>query len=212
MIHFLQGFLIGFALAAPVGPVGLLCIRRSIAHGRLAGFLTGLGAAFADGVLGLIAALGLTAITTFVARHASVFQLTGGLFMLVMGLITLRSRPTPRAGETPEVSRLSTARLSKVMLATFAIAVLNPPTITACLGIFTSFAVDLHTAGTRQAFVLVLGIFLGSTAWWLILSSLAHTLGRRLKSGGLRIIDLSAGALIIAFGLWQLGRLVWNQG
>ncbi|HWA07828.1 MAG TPA: LysE family transporter [Opitutaceae bacterium] len=204
MIHFLQGFLIGFALAAPVGPVGLLCIRRSIAHGRLAGFLSGLGAAFADGILGLVAALGLTTITGFVARHTFAFQLSGGLFMLAMGAIMLRAHA---ARPSPEVDRLSTAQLSTVMLSTFAIAVLNPPTITACLGIFTSFAADLHTAGRGEAFLLVLGIFLGSTAWWLILSGAASALGRRLKTGSLRIIDLAAGGIIAAFGLWQLARL-----
>jgi threonine/homoserine/homoserine lactone efflux protein len=211
MIHLLQGFLIGFALAAPVGPVGLLCIRRSIAHGRLAGFLTGLGAAFADGLFGLAAVLGLAAVTAFVARHAVAFQLTGGLFLLLMGLATLRERTGLRADNSPDVTRLSGARLSSVFLSTFVIAVLNPATITACLGIFTSFAVDLHTAGMRQAFLLVLGVFLGSAAWWLILSSAASAFGRRLRGGGLRFIDLSAGTLIAAFGLWQLSRLVWNQ-
>lgn len=211
MIHFLQGFLIGFALAAPVGPVGLLCIRRSIADGRLAGFLAGLGAAFADGLFGLAAVLGLAAVTAFVARHGAAFQLTGGVFLLLMGLAMLRSRPDPRAGDSSPVDRLSTIRLSKVFLSTFAIAVLNPATITACLGIFTGFAADLRTAGTAQAFLLVLGVFLGSSAWWLILSSAASAFGRRLKGGGLRIIDLSAGTVIAAFGLWQLGRLAFGH-
>lgn len=208
MIHLLQGFLIGFALAAPVGPVGLLCIRRSIAQGRLAGFLTGLGAAFADGLFGLAAVLGLAAVTALVARHAGAFQFTGGLLLLLMGLALLRAQPGPGAGDSPDAARLSAARLSTVFLSTFVIAVLNPATIAACLGIFTSFAADLHTAGTGQAFLLVLGVFLGSAAWWLILSSAASAFGRRLKGGGLRFIDLSAGALIAAFGLWQLARLI----
>ena len=211
MIHLLQGFLIGFALAAPVGPVGLLCIRRSIADGRFAGFLTGLGAAFADGLFGLAAVLGLAAVTAFVGHHATAFQLTGGIFLLLMGLATLRVRPDPRAGDSPQVARLSKVRLSRVFLSTFAIAVVNPATITACLGIFTSFAADLHTAGTGQAFLLVLGVFLGSSAWWFILSSAAHAFGRRLSVGGLRFIDVSAGALITAFGLWQLGRLAFGH-
>jgi len=211
MIHLLQGFLIGFALAAPVGPVGLLCIRRSIAHGRLAGFLTGLGAAVADGLFGLAAVLGLAAVTAFVARHAGAFQLTGGILLFLMGLAILRPQPGAGAGDSPGTARLSAAHLPRVFLSTFVIAVLNPATIAACLGIFTSFAVDLHTAGTGQAFLLVLGVFLGSATWWLILSTAASAFGRRLNGGGLRFIDLSAGTLIAAFGLWQLGRIVWSQ-
>jgi threonine/homoserine/homoserine lactone efflux protein len=211
MIHLLQGFLIGLALAAPVGPVGLLCIRRSIAEGRLAGFLTGLGAAFADGVFGLAAAFGLTMVTAFAGRHAAAFQLTGSAILLTMGLATLRARPAPRRTDSPETPPLCVTRFSRMFLSTFFVAISNPATITACLGIFTGFAADLRTAGPAQAFLLVLGIFLGSAAWWLILSSAASAFGRRLESGGLRFIDLSAGALVIAFGLWQLGRLAWNR-
>lgn len=210
MLKLLQGFAIGLALAAPVGPVGLWCIRRSLADGRLAGFLTGLGAAFADGVFGLVAALGLTAVTTFVARHETAFQLIGGIFLLLMGAATIRARPIPTETDPAQSTTGLKLRLSSAFVATFLIAIANPATITACLGIFTSFAADLHTAGTGQAFLLVLGIFLGSAAWWLILSSAAVAFGRRLSARGLRWIDLSAGLVVAAFGAWQLGRLAWR--
>src|SRR4051812_17010461 len=88
-----RGLVIGFAVAAPVGPVGLLCIRRSIADGHLAGFITGLGAAAADALFGLIAALGLTAVTSFLTGHAHAFHFSSGLFLLAFGIATIRSRP-----------------------------------------------------------------------------------------------------------------------
>lgn len=211
MIHFLQGFLIGFALAAPVGPVGLLCIRRSMADGRLAGFLTGLGAAFADGLFGIGAAFGLAAVTTFVALHTVAFQLIGGIFLLLMGIATLRARPAPPENGSPKMAQLSHAHLPKLFLSTFLLALFNPATLTACVGIFTGFAAELRTAATEQSLLLVLGIFLGSAAWWLILSHAAHALGRRLTQQTLRRIDLGAGSIIAAFGLWQLARLALSR-
>lgn len=211
MIHFLQGFLIGFALAAPVGPVGLLCIRRSMAQGRLAGFLTGLGAAFADGLFGIAAAFGLAAVTAFVAHHAVAFQLIGGLFLLLMGLATLRARPAPAENGSAEMAQLSHAHLPRLFLSTFLLALFNPATLTACIGIFTGFAAELRTAATEQSLLLVLGIFLGSAAWWLILSQAAHALGRRLTRETLRRVDLCAGSIIAAFGVWQLARLALSR-
>ena len=211
MIHFLQGFLIGFALAAPVGPVGLLCIRRSMAQGRLAGFLTGLGAAFADGLFGVAAAFGLAAVTAFVAHHTFAFQLIGGIFLLIMGIATLRARPAAPEGSSAEMAQLSHAHLPKLFLSTFLLALFNPATLTACIGIFTGFAAELRTAATEQSLLLVLGIFLGSAAWWLILSHTAHALGRRLTRETLRKIDLCAGSVIAAFGVWQLARLALSR-
>jgi threonine/homoserine/homoserine lactone efflux protein len=207
LLHFLQGFLIGFALAAPVGPVGILCIRRSITYGRLVGFLSGMGAAFADGIFGLVAALGITSITSFITRHETAFQLTGGLFLIVMGLATLRVQPPPAEGESGKTAGLSHASLPKIFLSTFLIAIINPATITATIGIFTGFAVDLRTSGFFQGLAIVLGVFLGSVAWWAILSTAAAALARRIGHGGLRFIDLSAGIFIALFGVWQLVRL-----
>jgi threonine/homoserine/homoserine lactone efflux protein len=182
-----------------------------MAHGRLAGFLTGLGAAFADGVFGLAAAFGLAAVTAFVALHTVGFQLTGGIFLLLMGVATLRARPAAPEAGSARMAQLSHAHLPRLFLSTFLLALFNPATLTACIGIFTGFAAELHTAATAQALLLVLGIFLGSAAWWLVLSHVAHALGRRLTAETLRRIDLGAGSIIAAFGIWQLARLALSR-
>src|SRR3954464_10172026 len=100
MSHFLQGLILGFSIAAPIGPIGLLCIGRSLNDGRAAGFISGLGAATADAVYGLVAALGLTAITRMLIDYRAWLQLGGGIFLLYLGLTTLRRHPTSGVVET----------------------------------------------------------------------------------------------------------------
>ncbi|HTB80463.1 MAG TPA: LysE family transporter [Opitutaceae bacterium] len=201
MEHFLKGFAIGFAVAAPVGPVGLLCIRRAILDGRLAGFVTGLGAATADAIFGLIAALGLTSVTTFLTSHATGFQLVGGLCLLAIGLATMRSRPPVRESGSVHAHNLTAAYAS-----TIAITLTNPMTIAGFIGIFTGFGVGLGTTGAAQVSWLVFGVFLGSAAWWLLLSGCASWFGKRIPDNGLHAINVGAGLAIAFFGVWQLAR------
>jgi len=202
MEHIVKGFAIGFAVAAPVGPVGLLCIRRSILDGRLAGFITGLGAATADAVFGLIAALGLTTVTAFLNHHQTGFQFAGGLCLLVIGVATIRSRPPVREHGSVHAPNLPAAYAS-----TIAITLTNPMTIAGFIGIFTGFGVGLGTTGAAQVSWLVLGVFLGSAFWWLLLSGCAEWFGKKIPDGGLHAINLGAGLAITSFGVWQLATL-----
>lgn len=202
MEHVLKGFAIGFAVAAPVGPVGLLCIRRSILDGRVAGFVTGLGAATADAIFGLIAALGLSTVTAFLDRHATGFQLAGGLCLLAIGAATMRSRPPARENGSVHAANLPAAYAS-----TIAITLTNPMTIAGFIGIFTGFGIGLGTTGAGQVSWLVLGVFLGSTAWWLLLSGCAGWFGKKIPDGGLHAINVGAGLAIAFFGVWQLAAL-----
>jgi threonine/homoserine/homoserine lactone efflux protein len=199
MEHILKGFAIGFAVAAPVGPVGLLCIRRTILDGRLAGFITGLGAATGDMVFGLIAALSLTSATVFLARHASGFQFAGGLCLLAIGVATLRSRPPTRTRQPVHAPNFTAAYVS-----TIAITLANPITMAAFIGIFTGFGVGLATTGIAQIAWLLAGIFVGSAAWWLLLSGFAAWLGKKVPDGGLHAINIGVGLAIVLIGLWQL--------
>jgi threonine/homoserine/homoserine lactone efflux protein len=203
MEQLLKGFTIGFAVAAPVGPVGLLCIRRSILDGRVAGFVTGLGAATADAIFGLIATLGLTTVTAFLSHHETGFQLTGGICLLAIGIATIRSHPLPRENGSVHAPNLPAAYFS-----TIAITLANPMTIAGFVGIFTGFGVGLTTTDVAQVSWLVLGVLLGSTAWWLLLSSCAGWFGKKIPDGGLHAINLGAGLAIASFGLWQLTQLV----
>jgi threonine/homoserine/homoserine lactone efflux protein len=205
MEHIVKGFAIGFAVAAPVGPVGLLCIRRSILDGRLAGFVTGLGAATGDSVLGLIAALGLTSVTVFLTGHARGFQLIGGLCLLAIGLATIRSRPPERTRQPVHAPNLTAAYVSTVF-----ITIANPITIAGFIAIFTGFGVGLTTTGITQISWLVAGVFLGSAAWWLLLSGFAAWLGKKIPDGGLHAINIGTGLAILLIGVWELGLFVFR--
>ena len=203
MSLFLQGLLIGFSIAAPVGPIGLLCIRQSLAHGRWLGFVSGLGAATADALYGAVAAAGLTAATQALLAHRDWLQLGGGAFLVYLGIATARSRPPGEPGRAPGRPGPAAAFASALGL-----TLTNPMTILSFAGIFAGLGAGRLAAGRGQAALLVLGVFLGSAAWWLLLSSAAGWLGRRLARGGLRFVNLASGAVIIAFGAWQLASFV----
>jgi threonine/homoserine/homoserine lactone efflux protein len=203
MQNFLQGLAIGFSIAAPVGPIGLLCIRRSLAEGRLAGFVSGLGAATADAVYGFVAVLGLTAITGVLLAHQAWLHLGGGVFLIYLGLTTLRAAPRSAAARAVAPSNLRSAYLS-----VFALTLTNPMTVLSFIGIFAGLGVGAQHDGMWAACALVLGVFLGSAAWWLILSSAAGWLGGRLEHGGLRAINVLSAVIIAGFGAWQLAALL----
>jgi len=198
MHQFLSGLALGFSIAAPVGPIGLLCIRCTLTHGRLNGFLCGLGAATADAIYGAIAALGLSAVTSFLLGTQTWLQLGGGLFLVWLGWKTLRAPPpVPRA---PAAGAHVGGYFSTLVL-----TLANPMTILSFVGIFAGLGAT--AGGARPAVWLVLGVFLGSAAWWLVLSAAAGWLGDRLGQGGLRTVNLASGLIIAAFGAWQLAKL-----
>ena len=198
----------GFSIAAPVGPIGLLCIRRSLADGRLAGFVSGLGAATADALYGVVAALGLTAITSVLLDHRTLLQLGGGVFLLYLGLATLRGKPhEANRAETP-LRAAKAANLSAAYFSLVGLTLANPMTILSFVGIFAGLDTGAKGGGALPACWLVLGVFLGSAAWWLLLSCAAGWLGHRLSHGGLRAINFTSGLVIAGFGAWQLARLI----
>ncbi|MEM8809698.1 MAG: LysE family transporter, partial [Cyanobacteria bacterium P01_G01_bin.38] len=159
---FLKGILLGFAIAAPVGPIGVLCIRRTLAYGRLSGLLSGLGAATADGVYGGIAAFGLALVSDFLVNQSSWLRIIGGLFLCYLGITTFLAKPANKAAPTTRTGLLG------VYLSTVVLTLTNPATILSFVLIFAGFApADL---GYGQAAILVSGVFLGSALWWIFLS------------------------------------------
>jgi len=198
MSSFVQGAVLGFSIAAPVGPIGLLCIRRTITDGRLAGFVSGVGAAAADTLYGLVAATGLSAVTEFLVGHRLWFQSAGGVFLLWLGWRIVRSSAPVEPAAAGAARNLAAAFGS-----TFALTALNPMTIVAFLGVFAGLTV--RAEGTRgAAFQLVAGVFIGSALWWLILSLLAGGLRDRLRPALLHRVNVAAGAVVAGFGLWLL--------
>lgn len=161
---FIKGIILGFSVAAPVGPIGILCIRRTLEYGRLSGFVSGLGAAFADMIYAIIAAFGLTYISNVLTDWQDWLQLAGGLFLLYLGWKTFFAKPRSNLNEPIHKSLLND------FLSIFFLTVTNPMTIFAFLGVFAALGLTTANGNYLHALLLVLGVFLGSATWWLLLS------------------------------------------
>ena len=196
----LKGIIIGFAIAAPVGPIGVLCIRRTLADGRLPGFVSGLGAATADAVYGAVAAFGLTLVTDFLMEGASWLRLIGGAFLLFLGIRTFFARPAEHAAPARN------GGLVGAYASTFFLTLTNPTTILSFAAIFAGLGVG-STNDALSAMLLVLGVFLGSALWWLVLSGTAGLFRAKLSAGGLRWVNRVSGTIIAAFGVLALSGL-----
>ncbi|MDR3574444.1 MAG: LysE family transporter [Anaerolineaceae bacterium] len=169
---FLRSLLMGLSIAAPVGPIGILCMRRSLMEGRLIGLITGLGAASADGVYGCIAGLGITLVSGFLIAQSNWIRLAGGLFLAYLGISALLARPPEQISAVRQVSPLG------AFISTFLLTLSNPIPILSFAAIFTGLGAGLNTSDFKSVITVVLGIFSGSASWWLLLSSsvsLAHT-------------------------------------
>lgn len=203
--NLIKGIVIGFCIAAPVGPVGLLCIRTSITHGRLRGLASGLGAATADAIYGLVAALGVTTVTQLLVAHRSAIQTVGGTFLLILGARLALARPaTKAADETKRGSHHG------AYAATFLLTIANPATILSFIGIFAGIGISVDRSGPA-AVLLVNGVFLGSAFWWILLSAAASWLGGRLHPERLRLVNILSGIAIAAFGAWQLAGVLLDS-
>jgi threonine/homoserine/homoserine lactone efflux protein len=197
---FLRGLIIGFSIAAPVGPIGILCIRRTLSEGRTSGFLSGLGAATADALYGCIAGFGLTMVSTFLVDQRFWIQLVGGVFLLALGVKTLRSAPAERAAAA------SGAGLAASYVSTLFLTLTNPMTILSFAGIFAALGIADTGGDLSAAASLVLGVFIGSAAWWLLLSGGVGLLREKLSAGLWRWTSRLSGAILLVFGIvavWQ---------
>lgn len=198
---FLKGLAFGFVLAATVGPMWVLCLRRTLAYGAATGLASGMGIAVADGLYGAVAAFGLTAISGFLLAHGFWIGLAGGVFLVYLGVKTLLAAPAA-AGATAKP-----ASHAQAFLSTLGLTLANPPTILAFAAIFAGLGLAASADFTAAALV-TLGVFLGSAAWWLVLAAFAGTLRARLGPGLLRAINIVSGATILAFAAWQIAHLL----
>src|SRR4051794_23564240 len=188
-----RGLLIGFTVAAAVGPISLLTMRRTIAHGRVYGLASGLGVASADASYGAVAAFGLTAVTAVLVGARTVLALVGGGFLIWLAIRTMRARPAAAAAETDDRPGLGTAFLS-----IYGLTMTNPMTILSFAGIFAGLG--LGGRGGFEAALLTLGVFLGSSLWWVLLTAVVGRVRSRLTPGVLVWINRGSGAVLLAFG------------
>lgn len=196
LYFFLQGIAIGFAIAAPVGPIGVLCIRRTLADGYAAGFVSGLGAATADAIYGCIAGFGLTFISSMLISQHVWIRLVGGGFLCYLGVTTLWSRPAERAAAA------TGSGLIGAYASTFFLTLTNPMTMLSFAAIFAGLGLASTDRSYIAAAILVLGVFSGSALWWLLLSSGFSVFRMRITPRSLWWVNRISGIIITGFGVW----------
>jgi len=194
LIFLLKGLIIGFAMAVPVGPIGVMCIRKTLAEGHSRGMSIGLGAATADSLYGSIAAFGLTFVSDVIASQALWLHLIGGGLLLFLGIKTLRMKRVD-AKVVPNTKGLLGSYVSAFLL-----ALTNPVTIFAFVAVFAAFGLG-ERLSIISACILVLGVFAGSCLWFLSLGYIATLFRNKLNSGGLTSVNRISGALIIVSGI-----------
>jgi len=195
-----KGLVIGFSIAAPVGPIGVLCIRRSLRDGMAAGFAAGLGAATADAAYGAVAGFGVTAVSGFLIGHRFWIGLIGGAFLCTLGARAFLSKPASDAAPG-RAGGLATAYTSTLLL-----TLANPATILSFAVIFAAFGLGA-TIDYPAAASLVLGVFAGSALWWLILSGGTSLVRSRLSPAWMLAVNRVSGAVLIAFGIYAFSRI-----
>jgi threonine/homoserine/homoserine lactone efflux protein len=195
VILFLKGVVVGLSMAVPVGPIGILCIRRTLLEGRLSGFVSALGLATADVIFGCIAGFGVTFISDFLVSHQVWFRLIGGLFLCAIGLKVLLTKFVER--EAPSRGK----GLLGAFTSMFFLTLTYPMTILILLGVFAGLGIG-NTRGDYAAIAaLVFGVFIGSILWWAILSSFIGSLRDRLKTQNWQWVNKISGILITGFGV-----------
>ena len=195
---YVRGLAIGFSIAAPVGPIGVLCIRRTLAEGRASGIVSGLGAATADALYGCIAGFGLTFISNFLVSQQVWLRLVGGLFLCYLGLRTWLAKPADQAAS------VKGSGLWGAYASTFFLTVTNPMTIISFAAIFAGLGLAGTSGSYSAAGILVLGVFSGSAAWWLLLGGCVGLFREKINAGLLQWVNRFSGAIITLFGLLAL--------
>lgn len=199
---FLKGLALGFSIAAPVGPIGILCIRKALQYGRLSGFFSGMGAAFADAIYAAIAAFGLSVISDFLLEKQFWLRLIGGAFLLFLGYTTFKAVPKENGDEIPHTSLIGD------FLSVFFLTITNPMTIVSFIAIFAGLGFSCKGDCYTEGLSLVLGVLIGSASWWLLLSEGITLFRHKLSKNLLFWINRIAGLLIAAFGVAALFSLL----
>ena len=200
----LKGLVMGFSIAAPVGPIGVLCIRRTLGKGILHGVASGLGTASADAIYGCVAAFGVTAVSDFLLGSQFWLRLVGGLFLLYLGWATFRSVPAREAAKAGDVR---SGGLAGAYASAFFLTLTNPMTIVSFAAVFAGLGLGAAPEGRAAAALLVFGVFSGSMLWWLFLSGSVHMLRSRFDHGRLVWVNRLSGLVVAAFGLASIASI-----
>lgn len=208
-----SGAVIGFMVAAPIGPVNLICIRRTLSAGPISGMVSGLGAALGDTIFAIITAFGLTAVAALIHGYSTFLQIAGGVLLMVFGIRTYVSDPLHGRGVETVASRpVNGGPLVRTFASTFALTITNPITLFGFAALFAGLTGLAGKAATYvNAGVLVSGVFIGSMTWWFTLTSIVGFLHARIDARVMRVINHGSGIVVALFGMMVLLRLLIAQ-
>ena len=198
---FIRGVLIGLAIAAPVGPIGVLCIQRTLIQGRMYGLVSGLGAATADALYGSVAAFGLTMISTLLVTLQTPLRLVGGIYLCYLGIKTFRQKVIG-------LTQIQRRNIAGAYLSALGLTLTNPVTIMSFVAIFAGLGVGVQQGDALSGVVVVLGVFSGSALWWLMLSTFTGFFTGRMAPRVMQWIKWIAGVIIFVFGVMALVSLL----
>lgn len=203
MSLFAKGIILGFAIAAPVGPIGVLCIRKTLQYGRWSGLYSGLGAAVADMIYGIITISGYALLSNFLLTHQFWLRLIGGIFLLYIGHQTFYAKPQEKS-----IGNISHVTLVKDFLSTMLLTLTNPMTIFSYLAIFAGLGIASSSLESKAW--LIVGVFLGSALWWILLSEGVTLFRQRISRRIMTWVNRIAGLIILGFGLAALGSVIFH--
>ena len=196
----IQCAVIGFSIALPVGPVAVLCIRRTLVGGLLPGLSTGLGATAADTVFGAIAVFGIGYVADFIHRHQLEAEIIGATLLIGMGLYYVRHRP-PSVGDPVADDREHRILTDlRYMVSSFAITLFNPLTLGAFAAVLAASGVGASIENRPQAFLAIAGVAIGAASWWFFLTVLSQALRRFVSHSSLQWLNWITGGVLIAIG------------
>lgn len=198
-ILFLKCIVSGFFLAAPIGPINLICIRRTLTEGRVPGLVVGMGAAAADALYGYTAAAGLSIITSFVLHNHMFVRWVGGFFIMCLGVKIFCTAPS-----NPETEHSPNHNPYKLFAEVALLTLTNPATVFSFIAVFSSFGIAVLITNFWAATLAALGVFFGSALWWITLTSIVCLFRNKVTPNVIASINKIAGTLIILLGVGSI--------
>jgi len=199
-----KGIVVGLSASIPLGPIGVLCIQRTLNKGRKSGFISGLGAAAADGFYAIVAGFSISIIIDSLVEYQLYLRILGGIVLLFLGYKLMTTNPGVQLRKQLRKKRTG---LFGDFISIFALTISNPITIFVFAAVFAGFGIVDKNSNFVSVVVLILGILLGATSWWFTLSSVVSIFRHKFKLRRMLVINRVAGVLVIIFGLFIFGTL-----
>ena len=206
------GLIVGVLIAAPVGPVNVLCIQRAIERGFWGGIAAGIGSVMGDGLIALCAGLGVGTVSGAVQSHRAVIQLIGGLALIVFGLRLFTAAPHLRMTSAEDASKARLKDFAWDIPQTFFLTITNPGAVLGLFAVFGGVSTFVEVHSTIDVLLMVAAIVGGSMLWWITLSNLIGRYRHQLDPSRLNTVNRIAGLLLAIFGAVLIGEVIWKAG